>query len=161
MPTADGLRHLAPRTRRGVIAEAARLLAEIEPRGDAALAPALLHARPGYRIAIISDFLGDAEALLRASHERIIGGGEVDAVHVVAREELDPPETAVMATDPEDPAIRRALVETTREGYAATYAVWRSELARAWRDGGAGYTEVATDEPADHAVRRVARDVRP
>ena len=48
-------------------------------------------ARPGYRIAIVSDFLGDAEALLRASHERIIGGGEVDAVHVVAREELDPP----------------------------------------------------------------------
>ena len=161
VPTAEGLRHLAPRTRRGLIGEAARLLSAIEPKGSAPLAPAFVHARPGYRIAIISDFLGDAEALLRASHERIIGGGEVDAVHVVAREELDPPETAVLATDPEDPEVRRALVETTRDGYAATFAVWRSELARAWRDGGGGYTEVTTDESADHAVRRVARDVRP
>ena len=161
VPTVDGLRHLAPRTRRGVVAEAARLLSGIEARGDAAMAPALLHARAGYRVAIVSDFLGDAEGLLRASHERIIGGGEVDAVHVVAREELDPPEAAVMATDPEDPRMQRALVETTREGYTATFAVWRSELARAWRDGGAGYTEVATDEPADHAIRRIARDVRP
>jgi len=161
VPTVDGLRHLAPRTRRGVVAEAARLLAGIEPKGDAALAPAFLHVRPGYRVAIVSDFLGDADALLRASHERIVGGGEVDAVHVVARAELEPPEQAVMATDPERLELRRALVETTREGYVQAFAAWRAGLAREWRDGGAGYTEVVTDEPADHAVRRVARDVRP
>jgi uncharacterized protein (DUF58 family) len=159
VPSAEGLRFLAPRTRRGVVAEAARLLAGIAPAGNEPLAPAFAHVRPGFRIAIVSDFLGDADALLRASHERIIAGGEVDAVHVVAREELDPPAAAAMATDPELPEIKRALVETTREGYIAAFAAWRLELARGWRDAGAGFTEVVTDEGAESAVLRVVRDV--
>ncbi len=161
VPTPDGARHLAPRTRRGVVAEAARLLAGIAPAGGAPLAPAFAHVRPGLRIAVVSDLLGDGDdkALARAAHERIIGGGEVEAVHVVAREELVPPDAAVMATDPEQPALRRPLVETTREGYALAFAAWRAETARTWRDAGAGYTEVITDEPAEHAVRRIARDV--
>ena len=159
VPSADGLRFLAPRTRRGVVAEAARLLAGIAPAGNEPLAPAFAHVRPGFRIAIVSDFLGDADALLRASHERIIAGGEVDAVHVVAREELDPPAAPAMATDPELPDIKRALVETTREGYMTAFAAWRLELARGWRDAGAGFTEVVTDEGAENAVLRVVRDV--
>jgi uncharacterized protein (DUF58 family) len=159
VPTAGGLRSLAPRTRRGVVAEAARLLAGIAPAGSAPLAPAFTHVRPGFRIALISDFLGDADDLMRASHERIVGGGEVDAVHVVAREELDPPGAEAMATDPEAPEIKRALVETTRDGYATAFAAWRAELAHGWRDAGAGYTEVVTDEDAEHAVLRVVRTV--
>src|SRR5919199_3913555 len=38
VPTPRGMRHLAPRTRRGVLAEVTRLLAEIEPGGNPALA---------------------------------------------------------------------------------------------------------------------------
>ena len=159
VPTAEGLRYLAPRTRRGVVAEAARLLETLAPAGSVPLTPAFTHVKRGYRIVVISDLLGDADALVRASHERIIGGGQVEAIHVVAREELDPPPAPAMATDPEAPEIKRALVETTREGYAAAFAAWRAETARAWRDAGAGYTEVVTDEPAERAVRRVARDV--
>ena len=157
VPTVDGVRSLAPRTRRGVVAEAARLLGEVRPGGDAPLAPALSRLRRGVRVAIVSDFLGDADALRRAAHERIIGGSEVDAVHVIARAELDPPEASVMATDPEEPAMRRALVEATRAGYLEAFAEWRAGLARAWRDVGAGYAEVVTDEAAAHAVRRIAR----
>lgn len=159
IPTAAGPRSLAPRTRRGVVAEAARLLTEIAPQGTAPLAPALALVKRNFRIAIVSDFLGDADALLRAAHERLVGGAEVEAVHVVAREELAPPDASVMATDPEAPELRRALVEATRAGYAQAYAEWRIALARAWRDAGAGFTEVVTDEPAEHAVRRIARDV--
>jgi len=159
VPTSDGLRFLAPRTRRGVVAEAARLLAGITPAGSEPMAPAFAHVRPGFRIALVSDFLGDADELIRASHERIVGGGEVDAIHVVAREELDPPPAAAMATDPERPEIKRALVESTREGYSAAFAAWRLETARRWRDAGAGYTEVATDESAENAVLRVVRAV--
>jgi len=159
IPAADGARQLAPRTRRGVVAESARLLAGIAPAGTAPLAPALAHLKRGVRVAIVSDFLGDAGALLRESNERIAGGAEVEAVHVVAREEITPPEASVMATDPEAPELRRALVESTRAGYAEAFGAWRAALARSWRDAGAGYTEVATDEPAEHAVRRIARDV--
>jgi uncharacterized protein (DUF58 family) len=159
VPTVDGLRYLAPRTRRGVVAESARLLEGIAPAGSVPLAPAFAHVKLGLRIALVSDLLGDADALVRASHERIIGGGAVEVIHVVAREELDPPATPAMATDPEQPEIKRALVETTREGYLAAFAAWRLEIARAWRDAGAGYTEVVTDEPAQHAVLRAVRDV--
>jgi uncharacterized protein (DUF58 family) len=159
VPTADGARQLAPRTRRGVVAEAARLLAGIAPGGSAPLAPSLTHVRPGLRVAVVSDFLGDADVLLKAARERIIGGTEVDAVHVIAQEELLPPDAEVMATDPERPDLRRALVETTREGYTRAFADWRMELARAWRDAGAGYTEAVSDEQAARAVRRIARDI--
>ena len=159
VPTPDATRNLAPRTRRGVVAEAARLLSEVVPEGSAPLAPSLAHFRHATRVAIVSDFLGDAEALVRAAHERIVGGAEVEAVHIIAREELEPTLASVLATDPEDPDLRRPLVEATRAGYLAEFAAWRLSLAREWRDAGAGYTEVATDEPAEHAVRRVARDV--
>jgi uncharacterized protein (DUF58 family) len=159
VPTAGGTQHLAPRTRRGVVAEAARMLETIAPAGTAPLAPAMALLKRGARIALVTDFLGDASALLREAQERIVGGGAVDAVHVVAREELDPPEASVMATDPEAPELRRALVEATRAGYRESFAAWRAALARAWRDAGAGYAEVVTDEPAEHAVRRIARDV--
>jgi len=158
VPGADGPRVLSPRTRRGVVAETARLLAGAAPAGSAPLAPSLLHLPRRARVAIVSDFLGDADALLRAAQERIAGGAEVEAVHVVAREEIAPPEASVTATDPEAPALARPLVETTRAGYVEAFAAWRAALARAWRDAGAGYAEVVTDEPAEHAVRRIARD---
>lgn len=156
VPTARGTVALAPRARRDVIAEAARLLDATAPEGTAALAPALALARPAYRVAIVSDFLGDdADALLRAAREWMRAGGELLAAHVVAREELEPPAGAVLAIDPERAAVRRPLVDATRAEYARAFAGWRAELARAWRHAGAVYAEVATDEPAARAVRRI------
>jgi uncharacterized protein (DUF58 family) len=156
VPALEGVRELAPRTRRGVIAEGARLLERVHPGGDPALAPALALARRAHRVAIVSDFLGDADALLRAARERIIAGVELFAIHVVAREELEPSRDAFLATDPERPEVKRALADATREEYARAYEEWRGELARAWRAAGATFVEVITDEPAEHAVRRIA-----
>lgn len=156
VPMEDGARTLAPRARRSVIAEAARLLGGVEPSGSEPMAPSLMLARRSFRLAIISDFLGDADELLAVARQRLSAGGEVYAVHIVAREELDPARSSILATDPESPEIRRSLVAPTREEYLRGFASWRENLARAWRTAGAVYTEVVTDEATEQAVRRVA-----
>jgi uncharacterized protein (DUF58 family) len=156
VPGEKGVAELPPRTRRGVIAEAARLLETIIPAGSASLVPALALVRPTHRIVLLADFLSDGDALLRAARERITTGGDVLAIHIVAREELDPPGAAIIAIDPEHPELERSLVIETREGYRTAFATWRAELARAWREAGAAYFEVPDDEATDHAVRRIA-----
>jgi uncharacterized protein (DUF58 family) len=155
VPTTRGMLHLAPRTRRGVLAEVVRLLADVEPTGNAPLAAACRLVRPTHRAVIVSDFLGDADDALRASRERMIAGAEIYAVHVLAREELDPPDAAILATDPERPEVQRPLAEATRDEYRRNLAQWGEGVARAWRDAGASYVEVVTDEGADRAVRRI------
>jgi uncharacterized protein (DUF58 family) len=156
VPGEKGVAELPPRTRRGVIAEAARLLETIVPTRSASLVPALALVRPTHRVVLLADFLSDGDALLRAARERITAGGDVLAIHIVAREELDPPDAAIIAIDPEHPELERSLVVETREGYRAAFATWRAELARAWREAGAAYFEVPDDEATDHAVRRIA-----
>ena len=156
VPGDEGVAALPPRTRRGVIAEAARLLETIVPAGSASLVPALTLVRPTQRVVLISDFLGDDDALLRAARERITAGADVLAIHIVAREELEPPGAAIIAIDPEHAERKRALVYETRAGYRDAFGAWRSELARAWREAGAAFFEVPTDEAAEHAVRRIA-----
>lgn len=151
----DRVRLLPPRTRRGVISEIARVVDAAAPAGLAPLAPTLAAIRTP-RIGIITDLLGDADDLLRAARVHIVAGGEVHLVHIVAREELDPPRRAMLAADPEQPALHRLLAEGTRAGYEQAFAEWRAGMARAWRSAGAAYTEVVTDEAAPHAVRRVA-----
>ena len=152
----EGIEQLPPRTRRGVIGEAARLFERVRPEGRGSLEPVLSLVRPTQRIVLISDFLSDDDALLRAARERITAGADVLALHIVAREELDPSPTAIIAQDSERAELKRSLVEETREGYREAFAAWRAELARGWRAAGAAYFEVATDEAADHAVRRIA-----
>jgi len=158
---AHGIGQLAPRTRRGVIAEAARLLEAVSPGGRATLVPALSLVRPAQRIVLVSDFLADDDELLRDARERITAGAEIIVTHIVACEELDPPRAAAIAVDPEAPDLRRTLADETREEYRAAFGAWRAELARAWRDAGAAYFEVPTDEGADHAIRRIASPAAP
>ncbi len=153
---------VAPRTRRGVVAEIARTLEGARPSGEAPLAPALHPLRDTPRLAIVSDFLGDEAELLRAARERIAGGAEVYAVHVVAPDELEPGGRgggAFLAADPERPALRRPFAPETRERYVAAFAAWRRETARAWRGAGAVWVEVSAAESAARAVRRIARAV--
>jgi uncharacterized protein (DUF58 family) len=148
---------LAPRTRRGVVVEVARALDALAAGGSAPLAPTFERARRrAARVALVTDFLGDADALLRLAREHVAGGGEVHAVHVVASEELHPPTTGVIAVDPEEPRIERPLVVGTRAAYDAAFRQWREALAAAWRAGGAAFTLVVTDEDPAHAVRRIA-----
>jgi uncharacterized protein (DUF58 family) len=151
------LRSLEPRTRRGVVGDVARLLEGVTPVGSEPLGPLLAAARPEWRVALISDFLGDAASLLRLARERVLAGAEVHAMHVVAEAELDPPASAIMARDPETPRLERPLVDSTRADYEETFARWRSDLARDWLLAGATYAQLSTSEPAEHAVRRMTR----
>jgi uncharacterized protein (DUF58 family) len=154
-PSAGGTRWLPPRTRRSVVGEVARLLDELEPDGDAPMAPAIALAQQVWRLVVISDFLGDADALLQAAREQIASGVEVHAVHIAAREEVDPAGGAILATDPERPAIKRPLVSATRDSYTRAFAAWRADLAGAWRAAGAVFTEVLAEEPPAQAVRGI------
>jgi uncharacterized protein (DUF58 family) len=152
----DGsMRVLPPRTRRGVIGEIARVLDATDPDGLDPLAPALAAIRIA-RIAIITDLLGDADALLRAARVHVVAGGEIHLVHIVAQEELDPPRRTMLAADPEDPGTQRLLGDSTRRDYDAAFGAWRADMARQWRASGAAYVEVVTGEAASHAVRRIA-----
>ena len=148
------VRVLAPRTRRGVVAEVTQVVADTLPDTSAALAPIVATLRTP-RIAIITDLLGDADELLNAVRVHGIAHGEVHLVHIVAREEIDPPRRPIMAADPEAPGLRRLLADPTREPYQRAFADWRAEMARAWRTSGATYLEVVTGETAAHAVRRI------
>ncbi|MEP6495706.1 MAG: DUF58 domain-containing protein [bacterium] len=149
------MRILPPRTRRGVVSEIARVIETADPGGTESLASTIVAVRSP-RIAIITDLLGDADDLLRAARVHIVAGGEVHLVHVIAREEIEPPRRALLAADPEQPALQRILTDTTRRGYDDAFGEWRSEMARVWRASGAAYITVITDEPAPHAVRRIA-----
>jgi uncharacterized protein (DUF58 family) len=148
-------RVLPPRTRRTVVSEIAHVIDAADPDGLDPLAPLLADVRSA-RIAIVTDLLGDADDLLRSAGVHTAAGGEVHVVHVVAREELEPAKRAMLAADPEHPTLQRLLVDATRYGYEQAFGEWRSDMARRWRAAGASYVQVVTDEPAAHAVRRIA-----
>jgi len=150
----EGARALTPRTRRGTVADALRLLTDVEPSGSPRLTPVVAALGANRRLALISDFLGDAESLLEESRQLIASGHEVFAVHVVAAEEIDPRPHGVVI-DPENVAVQRPLGEAELADYRASFAGWRDTLAAAWRDAGANYQLVRTGEPADRAVRRI------
>jgi uncharacterized protein (DUF58 family) len=160
VPGPSAPRVLPPRTRAGVLGEIARALDESRPAGGS-LVDAVRALRGCARLVVVADFLGEEEALLRLARAHIAAGGEVHAVHIVAREELDPPHRAMLATDPEHPAVRRALADSTRDAYRQAFAAWRDSLGRAWRVAGATMTVARTDEPAERAVRRIVRGAEP
>jgi len=158
--TPHGTIRTAPRTRRGVVTECARVLDAAIPQGQVDLGAAMHEAHAARRLVLISDFLGDVPSLLRPARALLYEGGEVVAIHVVAREELSPSTDAILATDPEQVAIKRALTPDTAGAYVREFADWRDWLAREWRAAGAQYEMTVTDEPADRVIRRIARGER-
>jgi len=148
-------RVLPPRTRRGVVSDIARVVDDVQPAGADPLAPRVAVLRSA-RVAVLTDLLGDSDALLGVARARVAAGGEIHVIHIVAREELDPPRRPILAADPEQPTLQRLLVDSTRRAYDDAFGAWRAEMARAWRATGAMYAEVVTDEPVPHAVRRIA-----
>jgi uncharacterized protein (DUF58 family) len=148
------LRVLPPRSRRTVVDEIARVVDASDPDGLDPLAPAIAALR-SLRIVVISDLLGDSDQMLRAARARIAAAAEVHVVHIVAREEIEPPRRTLLAADPEAPGTQRLLSDTTRVEYQRAFGEWRREMARLWRGSGAVFTEVIADEPVPHAVRRI------
>ena len=148
---------LAPRARRSVLLEMMRSLDATTPAGAADLAPLVSTVR-AVRVVVITDLLGDMDALLAASRLRIATRSEVIVVHVVAAEELDPPGDAVLAVDPEAPAMRRVLDGAMRAGYVANYTRWLDDTAATLRSAGVRYVRAPTTELSSHVVRRIAGD---
>jgi uncharacterized protein (DUF58 family) len=152
---------IPPRARRSVIAEMIRAVEGASPAGAAALAPLVSGSRAS-RLAIITDLLGDSDALLAASRLFIAAGGEVVLLHLLTREELDPPADARLAVDPEEPTLRRSLDGDGRRGYAASLERWLEQMQQEFRLAGVHYVRAMADESADRIVRRVAApDARP
>ena len=151
----DGVHTLAPRTRRGVIGDIMRVLEATVPAGGTPAAGAVRAAHDIPRIAIVTDLLGDADALVAAARVHLARGGEVHLVHVVAEEELEPPAGPWLATDPEDERLARPLTDGSRAAYQLAFAEWRAVQARAWTAAGAQYHLAVTGSAADRVVRLV------
>ena len=147
-----------PRARRSVLAEMIRAVDASAPSGASALAP-LLAASRASRVAVITDLLGDADALLAESRLAVAAGGEVVLLHLITPEELDPPAEAQLAVDPEQPTVRRSLDAEGRQGYRAALEGWLDLMQRDFRAAGVRYLRALTREPAARIVRRVAADV--
>lgn len=155
--TDSGFLRLSPRSRRGVIGEIARSVDAITPAGSTGLSAILEGTRPGWRVAVISDFLGDEAALLSRAAPLIAAGVEIFAIHVVAGAEAAPALTPRLAADPEDPGIQRILHADSGAEYVAAYSAWRSQLAERWRNAGAEFTEVRDTDDSAAAIRRIVR----
>lgn len=153
--TVNGARLLPPRTRRSVIYEIAQVMDGAAPAGSPEIAPLIALLGRAGRVAIVSDFLGDAQALIRACGQLTAAGREVHAVHVLHAHELDPPRRTTLLTDPEDPDLKRPLTSETRSKYLENFGAWRERIAREWRMAGAYFSSVVTGEPVAKGVRRV------
>ncbi len=152
---AGGVQRVPPRTRRGTVQELARVLEGVSPGGAPALAPTLAQLPTHARIVLVTDCLGDVDALLKVAAAHQVAGALVECVHVVAAEELAPPAGTHLVHAPQTPNDRRVLSGGSVAEYRARFDAFRKEMASRWRAAGAGYTEVRTDVPAARAVRAV------
>ena len=146
---------LVPRARRSVLLEMMRALDATTPRGSVALAPLVASARAS-RIVVITDLLGDTNELLSAARLRVASRAEVLVVHIIAAEELNPPDEALLAVDPEEPTLRRILDGDIRAQYRETFSRWLDEMATAARAAGMRYVRAPSTEAVPHLVRRIA-----
>ncbi|MFN8670428.1 MAG: DUF58 domain-containing protein [Gemmatimonadaceae bacterium] len=153
---AGGLVHVRARTRADVLVELVSALGSVTPSGTGDVAPALVIVPERARLVIVSDLLGDEHALRRAAAARAGAGGDVHMLHVVSRDELDPPPAIALAVDPEDASVERPLDAAARAAYRARFADWREATARAWRLAGASYRQVQAEDEAALVVRGVA-----
>lgn len=146
---------IPPRRRRDVLIDAAQLLADVSPAGNASLVDTLVRAAAPPRLAIVTDFLGDAEQALQQLRVAAAAGSEIFAVHVVAAQELDPPSRSFVAQDPEDARTQRTMSAEVRATYLSEFAAWRARVAGEVHAMNASYVLTATGEAVRDAVRRV------
>ncbi|MEO8029768.1 MAG: DUF58 domain-containing protein [Gemmatimonadota bacterium] len=153
---------LRPRTRRTIIGLMTEAL-DREPAGQRALAPMLPPVTgAASRIVVLSDCLGDSDAMREVLRTFVLSGGELYVVHIVAGEELDPDPARQLLVDPEAPAVRRPLTTRTRSAYLQRFGAWREALARDWRELGASYSMVVpAAEPVRQMIRRIVRPAVP
>jgi uncharacterized protein (DUF58 family) len=148
---------IPPRARRSVIAQMIRAADAVVPAGTSPIAPLLASSRAP-RVAIVTDLLGDADALLAECRLAIAAGGEVVLLHLMTAEELDPPGAAQLAVDPEASTVRRSLDAEGRQGYRTALDAWMQRMQDEFRLAGVRYVRALASEPAERIVRRVASD---
>ena len=148
---------LAPRMRRSVTHEIIRAVSGARPRGSTPLSPSVsIASQSGGRLVVVTDLLGDADELLTVASRLVAAGREVHAVHVIAREEIDPSTDAATVSDPEARDVRRALTSDTRDAYLAAFGAWRDRIAHEFSDAGVAYSAaIVGDETPEHLVRRI------
>lgn len=149
-------RRLAPRARGDVIRELARVLDALVPAGDAPCAPSLLPQGDVARIVLISDLLGDTDAMRTAAATLVAHGTELHVAHLVAAAERALDADAAIAVDPEDDTVRRPLRADVARRYADAFARFRDGERAAWQAIGARYLEVDDALDAASWVRRLA-----
>ncbi len=151
-----GVVHIRPRTRRTIVGLMTDAL-DRAPAGQRALAPLLQQVTgTSARIVVLSDFLGDSDAMREVLRTFVLSGGELFVVHIVAAEELDPDPGRQLLVDPEAPGFRRPLTTKSRSEYLRRFGDWRATLARDWRHLGASYSMVVPEtEPVRQTVRRI------
>jgi uncharacterized protein (DUF58 family) len=154
---AEAPTRIPARARRSVIAQMIRAVDDVVPSGASSLAPLLASSRAP-RVAVITDLLGDADALLAECRLAIAAGGEVVLLHLMTAEELDPPSEAQLAVDPEDSSVRRSLDAEGRQGYRAALDEWMRRMQDDFRLAGVRYVRALANESAERIVRRVASD---
>ena len=154
---AGGARRLAPRARGDVVREMIRVVDTVNVDGSPNVAPLLDGMRGIERVVLISDLLGDADALLSRGASLIARGVEVIVVHLVARAELTPGADRAVAVDPEDATLRRPLARSTVRAYDAAFGAFRSSMRNRWLATGARYIMIVDDQPPADAVRTLVR----
>lgn len=153
--TSAGARRLEPRTRQGVVGDFARSLDAARPSGSLTLADHVGNSAP--RCAVVTDCLGDVDAMRAALARHIVKGGEAYLIYIVSAAELAAGDTAMLATDPEDERVQRPLFAATRDGYRERFDAFRADVSRAMRADGVHVFEVRDDDAAEVLVRRIAR----
>ena len=154
---AGGARRLAPRARGDVVREMIRVVDTVNVDGSPNVAPLLDGMRGIERVVLISDLLGDADALLSRGASLIARGVEVIVVHLVARAELTPGADRAVAVDPEDATLRRPLARSTVRAYDVAFGAFRSSMRNRWLATGARYIMIVDDQPPADAVRTLVR----
>ena len=124
--------------------------------GDTPLAPLLTTLPAMARVVVVSDLLGDCDALLRVAAQRAAAGGILECVHVVAVEELQLQTGTHLARDPDVPTVARPVDGRAQAEYRARFDEFRADCRRRWRATGAGYVEARTDVSVSRLVRQIA-----
>jgi uncharacterized protein (DUF58 family) len=153
--TSGGEQMIPPRRRRDVLQDMAELFQSVEAGGEVSVAGAVERLVSSPRLVVITDFLGEAEGALGALRVAAATGAEIFAVHVVAASELDPPDRAFMASDPERPEFRRAMSPESRASYLESFAAWRDKIASELHAMNGHYRLTSTADPLRDVVRRV------
>jgi uncharacterized protein (DUF58 family) len=160
VPRSDGLVRLDPTTRRDLPQQLAITLGTLAPVGDGPLAPAATTVPARARLVILSDFLGDEEALRAYCGVHVSAGGEVVAAHIVSRGELSLAEEFSFVRDPESASLERSVDEGSRNAYDASFAEWRHALQQQWTSLGASYVCLTAEDDRARSARAVVDSVR-